>query len=124
MSAAAYSRLLDAFRHAWVESGHALSNLEIRSPGSFHRGWEPSELDTVNYETEQVIAGLSLAYKAGTQESTEAVAVLKRAEWRSQELIDKFKSLCGEAGAALPLAIRNRLPGQCWMNRDPATWWI
>jgi hypothetical protein len=125
MSAAVYSRLLDGFRQGWVESGHALFNVEIRSPGSFARVGVPG-LDTVDYQTEEVIASAFLLYTADSnvEESSEAVAVVKRAEWRSQELIDKFKSLVREAGAALPLAIRDRLPRIDWMTRNPQSRWV
>src|SRR4051794_6505685 len=115
MSAALYARLVEEFRQGWVESGHTLFNLEVRSPGRFFRGWEPSESDTVDYQVEEVVASVSLPHMVGGEGSTEAVVVVrkrsdeKQTEWPTKDLIDKFKRLCSEAGSALPLAIRNRL---------------
>jgi hypothetical protein len=126
MSAEVYKRLLGEFQQGWHESAHTLCNVEIRSPACLTAGtMAHPDTRTVNYETEQVIAGVSLPAKAGSEILIEALALVKREQWPSQELIDKFVLLCREAGAALPLMITNRLdPYHLWLHRAPESWWI
>ncbi|MCC7476717.1 MAG: hypothetical protein IT425_15110 [Pirellulales bacterium] len=124
MSAAIYSRLLAEFQRGFHESTDARASVEIRSPGSFHRGWEPSELDTVNYETEAVIASVAVPYSADNDASTHAVAVTTREYWRPPELLERFKQSCSEAGAILPLAIRSRLALDWEISRNPIACWM
>ncbi len=124
MSAAVYSRLLGEFQRGFHESTDTRACVDIRSPGRFHRGWEPSELDTVSYETEAVIASVAVPYSVGSDASTHAVAVTTREYWQPPELLERFKQSCSEAGAILPLAIRGRLPLDWEISRHPTACWM
>jgi hypothetical protein len=124
MSAADYSRLLGEFQRGFHESIDTRAYVEIRSPGRFYRGREPSELDTVNYETEAVIASVAVPYSVGNDASTHAVAVTTREYWQPPELLETFKQSCSEAGAILPLAIRSRLALDWEISRNPIACWM
>lgn len=131
MSAAVtFQRLREEFERGWVELDGKRFTVHIFTPSS-------SEDLQFDRKTDKLIGSVHLPYSANTDDRENftnfpGYAVVKPAPSftaaadapRFGSLVEQFRRLCNEAGAALQGVIRERLAGYVsWECDSPASWW-